>query len=197
MTLLHAALDAELAGDQATIFGAIELLFPSHAVRLVDGAGSISFGGVTFEGDHAMFGSLEGIDDFEDGAGDEAPGMTVTLLPSEDAPATEISNAGMQGSPVRFWLGARNDTTGQPIGDPLLLFDGEIDVPTLTIDLRSRTVDYEAVGGMERFFEAEEGIRLAPAWHRRVWPGELGLDHITGVADTVYWGQSAPSGVKT
>lgn len=196
MTQVHALLDAELAGDQATIFGAIELALPGRTVRLLDGSAEITFGGATFTGENAVFGSLAALDEISDGAGDEAPGLTITLYPAEDAEPNELANAEMQGARVRFWLGARNDATGLPIGDPLLLFDGEVDVPTFVIDQGTRSVEFDCVGGMERFFEAEEGIRLAPAFHKRVWPGELGLDFVTGVADTVYWGQNAPSGVK-
>jgi hypothetical protein len=46
---------------------------------------------------------------------------------------------------------------------------------------------------MERLFFNDEGIRLAPAFHQQVWPGEDGLNHVTGVTDLIYWGSRAPT----
>ncbi len=201
MTALHPALDAALAGDRVTIFAALHVDFPGDAALLLDGSGMATFtvdGQVsTFTGEHRVWGTWDGIDDFSDGAGDEAPSFGFSLLPPAGADEDTIANDDMQGVRVRFWIGALNSTTGLVVGEPLLLFDGEIDVPTLAISQQSLRVDFECVGGMERFFENEEGVRLAPAFHKRAWPGELGLDFVTGVADPVFWGQSPPSGVRT
>lgn len=196
MSQLHPVLDAELAGDEVTIFGAVELAMPGGAVRVLDGSAELTFLNMVFTGDHPVFGSLNALDEISDGAGDEAPGLTVTMLPSPDATSAELRDARAQGGAMRFWIGARNDRTGAVIGQPFQLFDGEIDVPTLVLDERERTVEFDGVGGMERFFDIDEGINLSTSFHERVWPGELGCAHVTGVADTVYWGQSAPSGVR-
>ena len=45
---------------------------------------------------------------------------------------------------------------------------------------------------IERFFDDDEGARLADGFHRSVWPGEEGLAFVTGVEKTVYWGMDAP-----
>ncbi|KQM88662.1 hypothetical protein ASE67_02665 [Sphingomonas sp. Leaf23] len=200
MTALHPALDAALAGDRALIFAALRVDFDGDPALLLDGSGTATFSvdgsPVTFIGAHPVWGSWDGIDDYSDGAGDEAPSFAFSLLPPVGADPEAIATDDMQGTRVRFWIGAINPQTGAVIGEPLLLFDGEIDVPTPVIAMQSVRVDFDCVGGMERFFENEEGVRLAPAFHKRVWPGELGLDFITGVPDPVYWGQSTPSGVR-
>lgn len=193
MTALPSGLAAELGKDVARIFGAIEINFPSGDVRLLDGSAEMMLFGHLFTGDHPVFGSLESIDEFSDGSGDEAPGMIVTLLPAADAAAADVAAEDMQDARVRLWIGAVNEATGEVIAEPYLLSDALIDIPRLELEPDRRSVDYECVSGMEWFFEAEEGIRLAPAFWESVWPGEYGLRHVTGVQDNPYWGQNTPN----
>ena len=85
-------------------------------------------------------------------------------------------------------IGALDPATGIVIADPHLLFVGELDVPTLHSKANARELDYEVVSVFERFFQDDEGARLAPGYHKSIWPGELALDEITGVTQTYYWG---------
>src|SRR3546814_20326641 len=87
----------------------------------------------------------------------------------------------MQGSVVSLWLAAVDRATGAVIPEPLLLFTGELDQPTLTVDKGSRELEFECVSGFERLFDNEEGLRLADSWHQSVWPGEMGLANVTGI----------------
>ena len=185
-------LDAALAGDAPTIFGAIEIVFPAYTLRLLDGAGVVSFGGKTFSGIDAKFGTLGSIDDLSEGMGDEAPGIAITLLPASDVVAADLAAANMQGSQVSIWLGAIDRASGLPIPDPMLLFLGEIDVPTLEGGGRERSVTYECVSVLERFMEEEEGVKLSSAFHEDIWPGEKGFENVTGVTQDIYWGASGP-----
>jgi hypothetical protein len=196
MSVLSPALDAELSKDRATIFGAVAIDFAAKSVRLLDGSAVISFGGQKFRGDDPDYGSLESIDDFTDGAGDQAPGFSFTLLPPSEEAALLMSQASDQGARVRLWFGARDDYTGLVIGEPLLLADAEQDVPTLNIGPGEHSVSYDCVSAMERFFDNDEGINLSPTWHKTVWPGELGMDYVTGVTEPVYWGLSHNSAVQ-
>jgi hypothetical protein len=197
MTVLAPALDAELSKDRATIFGAVGIDFAAKSVRLLDGSAVISFGGEKFRGDDPDYGSLQSIDDFTDGAGDEAPGFSFTLLPPSAEAALAMSLPGDQGARVRLWLGARDDYTGHVIAAPLLLSDAEIDVATLEIGPGEHSVSFDVVGGMERFFQSEEGMTLSPTSHKEYWPDELGLDFVTGVTEPVYWGMNHQSAVQT
>src|SRR3546814_15904051 len=51
----------------------------------------------------------------------------------------------------------------------------------------------------ERLFELNIGNSLNSAWHKSVWPGELGHDNATGLSIPVEWGVESPrsSGVGT
>lgn len=198
MTGLTPALDAELRGPSPTVFGAIAIDLPSASINLLDGSGVLSFAGRTFVGEDATFGVLSDVQNLTDGTGDSAPAFSMSLIPSGDASAGVLAAPDMQGSPVYVWIGAVNTATGQPVPDPYLVFAGELDVPTLDADETGRVLTYEVVSVLERLFEDDESARLSPGHHRSIFPNEAGMDFVTGVAETVYWGvQAPPSNITT
>lgn len=188
MSALTPQLDAALRAPTPTVFGAVTIGLPGYEVNLLDGAGVLSFGGRTYVGQDATYGSIGGVDDLTDGIGDNAPAFSMTLLPASDAAAAALSGPTMQGSRVLVWLGAIDVATGQAVPDPHLIFIGELDVPTLRSDDGGRSVDYEVTSVFERLFEDDESSRLSPGHHRSIFPTEAGLDFVTGVAQPVYWG---------
>jgi len=194
MTDLSPALAAALALDNVTFFGALTLTVGADTVRLLDGSSDLLIGGSLYSGEDATYGVIGGMESFEDGAGDEAPGLSITLNPVDDAAALALSAPSMQGEAMQIHIGARNDETGAVIGEAYLLFDGEVDVPRHEFGKNMLQVTLEGVGGMERFFFSDEGIKLAPTFHQQVWPGELGFNHVTGIQDTIYWGSNKPTG---
>lgn len=193
MTDLSPALDAELANDRVTIFGAVTLTVGSDIVRLLDGSAHMLLGGDLYTGEDLTYGTLSAMESFEDGSGDEAPGIAITLNPASDAAALALSGPDVQGEAIQIHIGARNDATGAVIGEPFLLFDGEVDVTKHEFGKNMLQVSLECVGGMERLFFDDEGMRLAPSFHQQVWPGETGMNHVTGIRDTIYWGSNAPT----
>jgi hypothetical protein len=78
------------------------------------------------------------------------------------------------------------------VPDPYLLFDGVIDVPVLSFSEGSRQVAFDVVSNFERLFLDDEGSRLSPAAHKSIWPGETGLDDVTGIVRQVLWGPGDP-----
>lgn len=195
MTQLSPALDAALAGDRVRIFGALRLTLPGgHVLRLLDGSAEIAIDGELYSGDDPAFGSWESIDEIDDGTGDEAPSMTIAMLPASAEAAVTMSSPTMQGAPVRVVVGAVSESTGLVIGDAYPVFVGEADVAVHRFGMRTDVIDLDCVGGMERLFFNDEGIRLNASWHLRVWPGELGFQHATGITDNSYWGMNAPTG---
>lgn len=190
MSALTPAMDTALAADRVLLFGAIQIDLPSYTLRLLDGMSELTFNGGSFVGRDATFGALDSIDEPDDGMGDEAPAMSITLLPSSSAAATTLAAATMQGSRIRVWLGAVSG--GTVVSDPYLLLDGEIDQPILTLSKGARKLEYECVSSFERLFEADEGFRLVDAEHQRIWPGETGLENVTELPKTIYWGTDRP-----
>ncbi|MED5546133.1 MAG: hypothetical protein VYD90_12860 [Pseudomonadota bacterium] len=193
MTVLSPALDAELANDRVTLFTAIKLTVGEDTIRLLDGSMDLEIAGEAFGGEDPVYGVWESVDAFEDGTGDEAPGLMFTLGPADDGAALALSSPDMQGEAVQLYFGVMNETTGAVIGDPLLLFDGEVDMPKHEFGKEMLQVSLECVGGMERLFFEDEGIKLAPTFHQQVWPDEDGFNHVTGIQDNIYWGTNKPT----
>jgi hypothetical protein len=191
---LPTAMDTALAGDRVLLFGAVRIDLPGYTLRLLDGSGFATFDGGTFVGIDPTFGTLAAISDLTDGAGDEAPAISLTLLPPNDTAAATLAAATMQGSIVTVKVGAMDPATGLVIGDPYLVFIGEVDVPELASGAGGRTLDYEVVSVFERLFDDDQGARLVDGYHQSIWPGETGFFDVTGIEQTVYWGQQAPAG---
>lgn len=192
---LATAFDAEMAKDRVLVFGAVKIELPGYTLRLLDGSGVATFGGGTYTGFDATFGTLAAIGELSDGAGDQIPATSITILPPTNTAAATLAAPGMQGSIVTIHIGALNPVTGAVIADPYLLFIGEVDVPTITAGDSGRAVEYECVSISERLFAEDEGQRLVDGFHQSIWPGETGFFDVTGVEQTIYWGQQPPAGV--
>lgn len=190
---LAPAMDAALQGVAPTLVGLVEITLPEYNLRLLaPGTGVIGWGAKTFTGNDPNFGVLAAVSELSDGTGDEAPAISLTLMPPTDAAAGFLAAPTMQGSPVKVWLAAVDRESGLVYADPELLFIGELDVPTIVSGPDGRTLEYEVVSVFERLFDQDEGARLVSGFHKPIWPGELGFDFVTGVEDAIYWGVKAP-----
>lgn len=194
MSLLTPAMQSALAAKKVLAFGAVRIDLPSYTLCVLNGATRLTFDGVTFLGRDPTFGVLSAVSLIEDTMDDEAPSMSLTFQPPKSSAAAELSSPAFQGSRVRVWVGAIERATGTVVPDPLKLFDGELDQPTLTVGKQIREVEFECVSVFERFFENDEGFRLSDANHQRIWPGERGLEHMTGLTKQIYWGIDRPAG---
>lgn len=193
MTAFSPALDTALAGERVTVFGALTLNVGGDVIRLLDGSDEIEIDGHVYAGEDATYGQWNALDKFTDGTGDTAPSIVVSIVPADDDAIAALTGPDMQGEAVTVKIGAVDETTGLIIGDPYVLFDGEVDIARYIFGKSVSEVEYECVGGMDRMFFNDEGIRLVPSFHLQVWPGELGFNHVTGVKTTIYWGSNAPT----
>jgi hypothetical protein len=192
MTTFSTAQDAAAQAPVATWFAALEILYPTFALRLLDGAGVLTLFGNTYLGIDPTYGALQGIDKFSDGAADTSPVLKIVLLPPTNTAMAALAEATAQGAQVSLWVGIVNPTTGLPVSDPDLRFIGSVDVPTITIDKGVKTLELICVSAFEQFFRDDEGVRLCDSWHQSIWPGELGLQWVTAVQIAMPWGSDAP-----
>ncbi|MEI9964373.1 MAG: hypothetical protein WDM92_06375 [Caulobacteraceae bacterium] len=189
MSALDPTLDTALRGAAPLAFVAVQIDLPAATVRLLDGAGTITIDGQAFLGRDDTYGALGAIEAIEDGQGDDAPQVQVTLYVPSNTATADLGAPDAQGSPVRIWLGAADPATGAALGEPQLIFAGEVDTATIEIDQNSKDLTYQCVSGFERLFTADEGVRLNSVWHESIWPGELGLEYVANVQQTMPWGQ--------
>lgn len=192
---MDAALKAALAQPAPTLFGAIKIEFPGYTLRLLDGSAQLVIGGEFYVGKDPTFGTLASISELSEELDDSAPEVTIGLFPPDVSATAELAHPDMQGSVVTVMVGAIDTLSGAVIGSPEILFVGEIDVPTIDVDGEGkRTLSYSVVSVFERLFETEEGQRASNGWHQSIYPGELGLEFMTGTDVNLYWGVKPPAG---
>ena len=188
-------LKSALAQPSVLLFGALRIALPAYTIRLLDGSGTLQIGGETYVGCDDVFGTIAELSELSEEIGDQAPEITIKLFPPNISAAATLASPDMQGCSVQLLVGAVNMTTGAVIGVPEVVFLGEIDVPTVEIDAQGeRSVSFTVVSVFERLFEIEEGQRASNGWHQSIWPGELGLEHMTGTDVNLYWGAKPPQG---
>ena len=195
MAELPAALATALRGQRPLLFGAVEILLPGYDLCLLDGAARVPIGTKTFVGRDATYGVLDSVKGLSEKIGDQAQAVTLGLIPAGDAALAALIDPGVQGSAVTISLGCLDMATGLPVSDLYMLFAGELDVPTIKWGQHDRRLEYKVTGIGERLFVTEEGRRLSDSFHQTVWPGELGLGFVTGIEDTVPWGQQLNTSV--
>lgn len=193
MSELSSSMQAALAAQSFVIFGAVEILLPGYALRLLDGSAELMIDGNKYVGTDPTFGTLKTASKINDDGGDAAPVLTLTLLPPNGVALTTLAAANMQGSTVTVRIGVVNPATGVVVVDPYVPFVGELDVPTVKWGQNTREIEFRAASIAERLFMVDEGIRLAPSFHRTNWPGEAGFDAVTNVRRPVPWGQPIPN----
>lgn len=195
MSELDPALAADLAGSRVLLFGAVRIALPHATLCLLDGAGALTIGGELYQGRDPVYGVLDTIEGIEDQLGDDAPKISLGLIPAGDAAMAALIDPAVQGSEVQIMVGTVNFATGQPVATPYSVFVGELDVPTINWGENDRRLEYTVVSVAERLFQVEEGRRLSSAFHQKVWPGETGLDFCTDVEITLAWGQKVDNSV--
>lgn len=197
MTLSTAMTDA-LSAPAVRLFVAVKVELPGAVtLRLLDGPGFLTIGGETYTGRDATYGALAALEALDDGVDAEAPSLRLTIDPPSKEAAATLADPGVQGAAVTVWEGVFDPVTGAAVADPDMIFLGEVDTPTLQFPNRQRRVVYDVASAWERFFEDDEGARLSDAFHQSIYPGEKGMQFVTGVEKQVYWGSNAPRDAVT
>lgn len=178
---------AALSGRRVLIAGLFKITFPGGTLRLCDG-GTVSWGSEIFVSRDADFGAIGSAESISEAAGDTIPSYSIKLMPPDLAAAVAIASPDSQGSPVRAWLAVVDAETGEVVPDPELLFAGEVDTVTLEIDRGIQGLAIDVVSVFDRMFDDDEGARMSSTFHKRVHPGELGFDNMTGTPIDELWG---------
>jgi len=145
-----------------------------------------------YYGRHPVYGALGALPTIKDGAESQTTRVTIPLLPPSDEAAALLGQPSVQGVRVQWWEGVIDPDTAAFIGAPLLKFDGEIDRPRLTVG-DSRSIILDCGTQAERQLEPNTDWRLNDAFHQRIWPGELGLIHMTNVLKKSEWRERPPN----
>ena len=191
---MDASLIAALQGAAPTIVHLVTVTLSGATVRWLDtgGSGFVVWGANTYSAEDATYGALGAIGAVEDGADGQATVCDLTILCDGTAMALWIDPA-RQGSRVTIHVGAVNPATGLLIGEPELIFRGELDQPRLAVG-RGQTLIFDCITEEARMLEPNDEQRLTDSFHKSVWPGELGYDKVTELEQTVFWRADDPRG---
>lgn len=180
-----------------TLAGLLHWEAGSEDVRVVDG-GTLTVGADVYTSRHSIFGAISGFEAINEGVGDEAPAGVLTFSPNPDADPYVINAPTLQGTRLRMWIAEVDGDDGTVIGTPDQMLDSIIDVTTLKVGRGSRQLQVNIISRAERLFLINEGNVLSGEAHRRIYPGELGLNNAIGVPTVVAWGVTgAPRGTAT
>ncbi len=169
---------------------------PGHTALLCDG-GTLQVGVNTYTSRDSVLGVPESFEALSEGVGDEAPAGAITFIPADNALSTALNSPQIAGSRVRIWVAEVDQTTGLVIGTPDSLADWIVDFPSMSNGKNGRRLTLNCVTTSEAMFEVNLGNSLSSAFHKRLYPGETGLDNASGVSTSVAWGAaSAPRGVS-
>lgn len=190
---MDSALKSALSAPIVKIFTAFRFEFGGNVYCVLEGEGSVTFGGETYSAKPSGFGAIKAVEYPNESANDESPVMTIVVMPNSVSDAISMSGSNAQGTPVKAYLGAVNPVTNAVIGVPELLFNGVIESSTTEYgEYGSETcnVTFDITSALELFFADDDGVRLNGTHHRSVWPSELGLDYISEIGIPIEWGKN-------
>ena len=171
----------------------VRLDMPGAPICLTDGGFAVHDAGEgegpeTYFGRHPVYGVLSSVGSIKDGADAQTTRVDIVILPASDVATAALGNPSTQGVRVQWWEGVIDPVTGGLMGLPELKFDGEIDKPRLQVG-DSWSLTLECGTQAERQLERNADWRLNDAFHQTIWPGELGLIYVDGVARKNEWRQ--------
>jgi hypothetical protein len=171
----------------------VHLALDSGDVRVWNGAAEYELDGETFQG----VGHLGGISPVEESTRVTARGIELSLSGIDSSMVSIALAERYRGRRVTIWL-AFFDEDFALIADPVQHFSGFLDTmslqedggstSTITITAESRLID------LERPRES----RLTNEEQQRLYPGDLGLEYVAGLADKALpWGVPASSATSS
>ncbi|MBS4049070.1 MAG: hypothetical protein KG075_22185 [Alphaproteobacteria bacterium] len=182
---LTASMQAEVVKPVLYPVAFLEGLYESGPFRLWTGPGTISWDGKEWTG----AGNLLSLSEVTESQELKAIGVTATLAGLNDAILSLALQEDYQGRPCRIWLGAL-DESGQVIAEPYQIFGGTADVmqineggdqSSISMAAESRLIDLERARQHRYEHEAQQAF----------YPGDLGLQYVSSIQDTVIlWGRS-------
>lgn len=186
---MDSALKAALAQPARTTT-LVHLELPSGDVFLSSG-GQVEHDAETYHGRDAVFGVVDEIGAITDGIDGQASTGSLTLTPASGDAVLALADPEAQASPVTIWQGAVDDGDGSLIGvEPL--FRGELNYASTVTGAETGQVRLELITEEARQLEPNDERRLSHSFHAATWPGELGLEHVTGITLPDFWRATRP-----
>jgi hypothetical protein len=166
----------------------VHLALDSGDVRVWSGAAEYELDGETYQG----VGHLGGISPVEESTRVTARGIELSLSGIDSAMLSITLAERYRGRRVTIWL-AFFDADFAPIADPVQHFSGFLDTMSLHDDGDTSTITITAESRLIDLERPRES-RLTNEEQQRLYPGDIGLEYVAGLADKALpWGVPASS----
>jgi hypothetical protein len=174
---LHASVEAATLSDTVRPAFLAEVQVDGGYLRFWSGIGDLSWNGQTWNG----AGTLLGVSPVQETDGLAATGMRFSLSGiSTTVISATIGNA-RQGLSAKLWL-AVFDTSGAIIGDPVMLFSGLTDVPSISDAAETCTVSMTAESRLIDL-ERPRVRRYTKADQQQVYSTDKGFNYVPSLQD--------------
>jgi hypothetical protein len=171
----------------------VQIDLDDRTVRLsVDGW--FTFGGEQFLPTDPELGTIIALQYGEDGAGDVLSPLEIAFAPPAPLAASVLNVAALKRSRVQAWVVNYNAETGA-ILESQRRFLGHVAQPSVKSARNEYTVSLLCQPMSAAALAANRGNGLNAAFHKRMFPGELGHDEASGLSQGKAWGTfRAPKG---
>lgn len=139
------------------------------------------------------YGTLGDLPVFEDGIDSQTTRADFTFLTPNHAALAALADRTLQGSLIEVFDVSIDAESGLMVGEPDPLFRGFYDFGRFVIGETEELI-VECFTEESLLNEPNEDRRLSDPHHRDIWPGELGMSHVTGVGRKIYWRLDQPAG---
>ena len=179
-----AALDANVL--RPAIF--VSMAFANETLHLWSGTGTVTWNGISWSG----VGTLGSIASVEEGSTVQARGTVLTLSGIDPQLLGDSLSDLQQGLPVTVWL-ALFDSTPAIIANPVIVFQGRMDQPTITMDGTTATIQINCESRLiDMNVPAER--RYTNEDQQRDYPNDRGFEFVNAIQEmTLYWGRTPNS----
>lgn len=182
------------AGPTATLCLLLRIQLPQRTITLCD-AGEIDYNGERYTSEDDVFGVVSDFSDYSSGNADEAPAFDLTWSVKNATSAVALTQPEIQGSPVQWRIVSIIRETNAIISDHLI-FSGLVDNAEIQISNDAYLLVMGFATQLDRLLKTDKGNRLNRSFHRKVRPGEAGLDLMTGTTINADWGDKALVGSR-
>lgn len=179
------AVKTAIVADQVLPILLFQGEFASGFVRVWSGIGDLSWNSEVWSG----VGNLGGVSNIQENSDIQANGVTVTMSGIPSDLISLVLGDVIQGKLGKIYFGFLN-VNGTIIDDPVLMFEGRLDVPqisenggdaTIQISYESRLIDLQK--SRESRYTNED--------QQRIYAGDLGFEFVPDLADKqITWGKA-------
>lgn len=184
MKTITGGMAAALAGSQVRLGFLFEAEFISYTLRLSSGQSDLSWGGYTWQGN----GWFLGMDSLSESEGIESTALEVVLTGVPTAIITLILSSFRQNLSGKLYLAAF-DTSWGIISDPLLIYSGGLDVPSVIDSTQQTAIRLRYESQLIKLRQPSD-LRYTDEAQKALFPGDRGFQFLAGTADwDGYWGK--------